>query len=388
MSKIKNSSMFLLWVGAAISITEIYTGGLVAPLGFAKGLGAIILGHLIGGILLALGGYISFTDKKNAMGKVRDALGEYGVKFVALLNVLQLIGWSAVMMIQGARGINTSLNISYNISLIIMAVLVFFWSYYFENKSKKINDIAVVLLLLLIGMVLFKVNIGHVVETTSSINFITAVELSIAMTVSWLPLIGDYSMKGESKKGVVLSSFLGYFISSSLMFTMGMLITISTGVDIIEFISSSTISIIACLIIVFSTVTTTFLDIYSAVESSKHIFEVKNSNKLIALYCLIGFVFSIFFPVENYENFLLTIGSVFVPVYTVVFVEYFINKDKTYEKANVPGIIVAFVGFVISSILIKYNAFMPTLFTIFIIFILYFATVKFLYRKVSSEGKI
>ncbi|HEY5575547.1 MAG TPA: putative hydroxymethylpyrimidine transporter CytX, partial [Clostridiaceae bacterium] len=48
MNKIKNSSMFLLWAGAAISIAEIYTGGIIAPLGLAKGLTAILLGHLIG----------------------------------------------------------------------------------------------------------------------------------------------------------------------------------------------------------------------------------------------------------------------------------------------------------------------------------------------------
>lgn len=41
-------SQFLLWMGAAISIAEIVTGTLIAPLGLAKGTLAIIVGHLIG----------------------------------------------------------------------------------------------------------------------------------------------------------------------------------------------------------------------------------------------------------------------------------------------------------------------------------------------------
>ena len=38
----------LIWFGAGVSIAEILTGTYLAPLGFGKGLMAIILGHLIG----------------------------------------------------------------------------------------------------------------------------------------------------------------------------------------------------------------------------------------------------------------------------------------------------------------------------------------------------
>ncbi|MEG2174493.1 MAG: putative hydroxymethylpyrimidine transporter CytX, partial [Oscillospiraceae bacterium] len=38
----------LLWFGAAVSIAEILTGTFIAPLGFGKGVTAILLGHLIG----------------------------------------------------------------------------------------------------------------------------------------------------------------------------------------------------------------------------------------------------------------------------------------------------------------------------------------------------
>ena len=48
----------LLWFGAGISIAEILTGMLLAPLGFAKAFAAIILGHLIGGTVMYLAGLI------------------------------------------------------------------------------------------------------------------------------------------------------------------------------------------------------------------------------------------------------------------------------------------------------------------------------------------
>ncbi|HEX3033219.1 MAG TPA: putative hydroxymethylpyrimidine transporter CytX, partial [Bacillota bacterium] len=121
MSSIKNKTMLFLWSGAAISIAEIYTGGLAAPLGLVRGITAILIGHLIGGLLLSLGGVISCNSRKNAMNVVKDALGDWGAKLVALLNIIQLLGWSAVMLIQGARGITSTLGLPYTLSLSLMA---------------------------------------------------------------------------------------------------------------------------------------------------------------------------------------------------------------------------------------------------------------------------
>lgn len=208
MNKIKNSSMFFLWAGAAISITEIYTGGTLASLGIVKGLFAILIGHVIGTALLAFGGYISFKDKKNAMEKVKDSFGVWGAKIVALLNVLQLIGWSAIMIIQGGRAINGQIKLPLNISILIVAAAVLLWSYSFNNYTKKVNDISVMVLVVLCVLVFFKVNTSGIADVKGSVSFTTAIELAITMPVSWLPLIGDYTKDGSSGKGVFLSSFL------------------------------------------------------------------------------------------------------------------------------------------------------------------------------------
>ena len=42
----------IIWFGAGVSIAEILTGTYFAPLGFAKGISAIIIGHVIGCCLL------------------------------------------------------------------------------------------------------------------------------------------------------------------------------------------------------------------------------------------------------------------------------------------------------------------------------------------------
>ena len=98
--------LFALWFGAAVSMAEIFTGGLLAPLGFEQGLKAILLGHLIGGLILILGGYIGAQSKLPAIMSTRISFGHYGSYLFSLLNVLQLIGWTAVMIISGGRAAN------------------------------------------------------------------------------------------------------------------------------------------------------------------------------------------------------------------------------------------------------------------------------------------
>lgn len=61
----KRTSLFengLIWFGAGISIVEILTGTYFAPLGFSKGITAIIVGHIIGCFMLFLAGVIGGTE--------------------------------------------------------------------------------------------------------------------------------------------------------------------------------------------------------------------------------------------------------------------------------------------------------------------------------------
>ena len=57
----------LIWFGAAVSIAEILTGTYFAPLGFNKGLLAIIIGHIIGCAKLFLAGLIGGKVRKSSM---------------------------------------------------------------------------------------------------------------------------------------------------------------------------------------------------------------------------------------------------------------------------------------------------------------------------------
>ena len=332
--------LFALWFGAAVSMAEIFTGGLLAPLGFSEGLKAILLGHLIGGLILILGGYIGAKSKLPAIMSTRISFGRYGSYLFSLLNVLQLIGWTAVMIISGGRaanelGINLFEFDSINTWAIAIGLLIALWIWLGKAGFQKLNLIAVILLfmltLVLCGVVFQEGSILHV-KPTSEMSFGSALELSIIMPLSWLPLISDYTRFAKSKKGGLIGSFTGYFIGSSLMYAIGLAIALyAKDASLGTMMMALHFGFVALGIVLLSTITTTFLDAYSAGVTFTNIFPHINERKIAFVMAVVGLLVALFAPIEEYETFLYAIGSVFGPLFAIVLSDYFIFKKEQIE---------------------------------------------------------
>jgi putative hydroxymethylpyrimidine transporter CytX len=356
--KIKNSTLFLIWAGAAISIAEVYTGSLFAPLGFTKGLLTIFLGHIIGTLFFALGGLMSYKLKEPAIESTKGVLGDRGMIFIGFLNVLQLIGWTAVMIIQSAKAFNGAIGMSTSLGIFIVGVSVLVWTLFFDSEAYWINNIAVVLLFVLTIFVVAYLKGGKIASVTGDISFSAAVELAVAMPISWLPLVGDYTINAKDGKSSFIYTFAGYFIASCFMYFIGLYVALKTGgKDIISYFASIKTGVVPLLIILLSTVTTTFMDVYSAAVSTLSIVKAKLSRKsLLIIYSIVGLISAYLFPMDNYQNFLYAIGSVFIPAYTVVFEDFFLMRSKSDSFLNVP----ATISFAVGTIFYNYLTYFGT----------------------------
>lgn len=339
MSDFKESLSFInfsaLWFGAAVSIAEILTGALLAPLGFLKGTIAILVGHVIGVSLLVLGGVIGYEQRIPSIMSTRISFGKYGSYIFSIFNMLQLIGWTAVMIIVGGRALNMvsqtlwSFN-SLNFWSILIGVLVSGWIFMGSQGLKKINTVAVLLLFILtivLSVLIFKNKELFTKEIVGSITFGTALEYSIIMPLSWLPLIADYTRFGKSKKGAIAGSFIGYFVGGSWMYIIGLgSAIVYNNSDIGSIMVAANLGIVALGIIILATVTTTFMDVYSAGISFMNI-NSKIDEKLVAIVLgVVGTLLALYFPIELYQNFLYAIGSIFAPLFAVLFTDYFVSK--------------------------------------------------------------
>ncbi len=338
-NKMSSLSGSLLWLGAAISIAEILTGALLAPLGFGIGIMAILAGHLIGCILFYFAGLIGAERKVPAMESVGFSFGRYGSVFFSVLNILQLVGWTAVMIISGARAFGSVANKSTGFSndllwCVLIGLLIIVWIAVGLKNLGKINIIAVgglFILTVVLGVVVFKG--GQSAEISGVMSFGLALELSIAMPISWLPLISDYTRHTDRPVRFTLSSTAGYFFGSCFMYSIGLGAAIFAGSsDIVQIMMEAGLGIAAMIIVIFATVTTTFLDVYSVGESMLNIYKKLDSKLTAIVTCIIGTLIAMFTPIEEYENFLYLIGSVFVPMAVILITDYFILKKRSNTK--------------------------------------------------------
>ena len=126
----KRTSVFsngLIWFGAGVSLAEILTGTYFAPLGFGRAMAAILLGHLIGGLMMFAAGMIGAKERKSAMETVKMSFGEKGSLLFAVLNVLQLVGWTSIMIYDGALATNTVLGIGKWVWCLVIGGLIVVW---------------------------------------------------------------------------------------------------------------------------------------------------------------------------------------------------------------------------------------------------------------------
>lgn len=327
-----------LWFGAAISVAEILAGGLLAPLGFKMGLLAILLGHLVGTTLLVLAGLIGTTERIPALVSTRISFGSYGSYVFSVLNVLQLLGWTAVMIIVGARSVNEITRTLWSFDhltvwSLIIGAFIMVWVWLGKDIGwKKANNIAVVLLFLLtmvLSVIIFRNHELFSKIGSGDMSFGLGLELAVVMPLSWLPLISDYTRFAKTKRGGAWGSWLGYFFGSSWMFMIGLgAAIISSNSDPSEILLSVNLGIIALGIIVLATVTTTFLDAYSAGVTLLNIFPKLNEKSVALVMTAIGTGLAIIVNIEQYQSFLYAIGSVFAPLFAILLTDYFLLKNK------------------------------------------------------------
>lgn len=314
----------LIWFGAAVSIAEIEAGMFIGA-----HWDALILGHLLGGFMLYAAGLLGATTGRNAMETTHATFGRYGMRFFAALNIIQLIGWTAVMIAQGGAAVMVLSGLSSIVwPCVALAVLIGVWIYIAFQDRFRLATVAMAALAVLSVILTCKLAgveaAPAAADSAEDPGFWAAFELSAAMPLSWLPLISDYTSSAKSPKMSTALSAVVYTLVSIWMYALGMMIAGTGAESVADGIVKSGIGAIGLVVVIFSTVTTTFLDAYSSGESAKSIFPVISPRLVALAVCVIGGVLAVCGVMDRYIDFLYFISSVFAPMAAVLLVDRFL----------------------------------------------------------------
>lgn len=344
---LRGNDFFFLWAGAAIALSEIWAGGMLAPLGFGAGLAAIAIGRLIGNIPLAVAGHIGAVTGQPAMITTRGALGLRGSSLPALLNILQLIGWTAVMLwIAGQASSKLAPDLFSGtpaIWTLACGLLTTLWALGGPRLWRYAQQTSVVLLaaLCVLATVLFlrehSLPAMIAAPPRGSLSFMAALDLVIAMPVSWMPLAADYARHAISPRRAFLGTYLGYFVAGLWMYALGLGAAIAANTntpdaELMKLMAEAGWARAALVIVLISTITTTFLDVYSHAVSLQSMASRVPQWLGIALCGGLGTALALVMDPTRYEHFLILIGSVFCPLFGVVFVDFFFRFRGCYDS--------------------------------------------------------
>ena len=335
----------ILWFDLSVGLLVMVTGALLVPaLGLPMALLAIAVGSLIGCVPLALVALAGEREGVPTMVLLRPLLGERGSFVPSALNVIQLVGWTAVeFWVMG------------EVANVASARL-----FGFENRTLWMIVVAVVCTVLAIGGPVLVVRrwlerfgiyvlLGTATWVTVAVlragdlgaswsappagglPFWLAVDLVIVMPVSWLPLAADYNRFARPGSRGAAGTYLGYVLGNAWFYALGALLVLTAGAgpDAVG-LGSSVVALagggLVLLALLVGESDNAFADIYSAAVSVQNVAPEVRERGLSVAVGAAGLLIAMAFSVERYELFLFLIGSVFVPLAAVFLADYFVRR--------------------------------------------------------------
>ena len=314
----------LIWFGAAISVAEIEAG-----IEIGANWSALVLGHLLGGAFLFAAGFIGGRLRQGAMATTTSAFGATGAKFFAFLNVVQLVGWIAVMNEQATAALSQLQGaFASPFTHIVLSALVAVWVVFGIMKTSRLATLAMTTLALLTAYLTWRLcSDGVATMQGGELPFWPAFELSAAMPLSWVPVIADYTKDSERPAATSALSAVVYTLASLWMYALGILIGQGgEGATLSAAIAVHGLALVGVPVLVVSTVTTNLLAAHSSGESACVVWSRLNAKVVVMLVCAGGAVLSITGIAGHYIGFLYFIASVFAPMAAVLAVSHFVVR--------------------------------------------------------------
>lgn len=342
---------FILWSSLGVGLLVFSAGSFLSETPFYHALLAIIIGSIAGSVLLSMAGKIGSDHAVPSLIGIRPAFGLYGSYLAAVLNIIQLIGWTTfeILILSKAAEQLTNMHVTFVWNIIfgvIIALLGIFGPLFLVKQwlSKFAIWIVYASSAIILVTLLFQ-NLPNVISGEGKdTSFFVALDIVIAMPISWMPLVSDYNRFAKTSKGAFIGTLIGFSITNIIFYVGGLLFGVGDITSIIISIQAILFGFIL-LVMIVDEIDNAFADIYSAAISSQSIFHNLNQRHLIIGFSIVSTVLAIFVSIEGYEQFLFMIGALFIPLFGVLLTDYFVIKRGKYQNDMMYGNKITKIGY-------------------------------------------
>ncbi len=332
-----------LWFSLGVGLLVMQVGAFLMP-GLSPGLAAlaIVVGSVLGAFILALTARLGQATGQSSAGIIELGFGSAFGKVPIILNVIQLLGWTAfeiaimrdgtMAVIKQWLGLEGTMPAIFATALwggILLLLMLGSMTSLVRQYLSRIGLPLVILSLLWLTYVFGSAASAKGWSTlfattgTGEMGFWSGVDLVIAMPISWLPLVADYARYGRSAKGSFGGTFIGYVIANVWCYALGVLVILNQpSDDLVTGLLLAQFGLIALSLIILDELDNAYGDLHSGSVSSERLvsgFSLKTRGIILGV---VSIAIASAIDMHAIEPFLLYLSSVFVPLFGVILANY------------------------------------------------------------------
>jgi putative hydroxymethylpyrimidine transporter CytX len=331
-----NLGVSLLGFTGAIFILYPTASGPALALGAA--LVALVLGTVLGTLAVAVSAIPGAQTGAPTMVLLRGLFGARLSWLPTVLNVVQLLGWTTFELVTISLAMHQITDgvprwifvLAGGVITTLLALRPLGWI----RVLRRYVTVAVVVALAYLGIQLLRnplPALGH----GSWNGFWIAVDTVIGVAVSWVPVASDYSRHSRSVRATVVGTFFGYSITQVICYGIGLvaLVTVAKGDanQIFGAFMAVPLGTLAFGVLAVRELDQSFVDTYSTAISVQNIRPRWDRRVLAVVVGALATVFALALNVNDYENFLILVGSLFVPLLGAFTVDYFVVSRGVWD---------------------------------------------------------
>ena len=328
-----------LWFSLGVGLLVMQVGAYLMPaLSTHQALMAIIGGSVVGAGLLAWVGKIGCDTGLSSAALIHHVYGRHFAKLPVLLNILQLLGWGAfelVVMRESTVAIGRQaggMQAAYwpwLATLLWGGLLVALMTGSMVRLVRQlISRIALPLVVLSLLWLSWQF-VGIAVQQglpalwsrpgAGGMGVMPALDLVVAMPISWLPLVADYARYGRDGRSALAGTWIGFGIANIWCYALGVLVAlVLPSTDLVAALLLAQGGLIALSLVLLDEVDNAYGDAYSGAVSAHSLLPRWGVRGWGIAMAVASTALAVVLPMHSLEPFLLTLSSIFVPLFGVI----------------------------------------------------------------------
>lgn len=304
------------------------------PLTLGAAIAAIVLGAVLGSIVLAFSAVPGAETGAPAMVLLRGLLGWRGSWVPTALNVAQCVGWAAVeILVIGNGAARLFPGVPREAFLVAAGAAATALAVRPLGFIRELRKYAVWLVLAASAYLFFQVVRRGIVPPAGGSwrQFWPAVDLVVALPISWAPLAADYARHSRTPRKAFGGALAGFGTAAIAYFLLGVFAVTAipeAGTDPIGALLSVQVGAVAVAVLVLDELDEAFANLYSTALSAQNVRPTLDRRAAAIVVGVVSTGLALAMDVTQYESFLFLIGSVFVPLFAVLLVDYFVLRRR------------------------------------------------------------